>query len=112
MLGAACVAAPVGFALIPSAHVDSPVYQEVGLWVIAWQAMLLVGGLAILVGWWTRQLEREAFGYILAAVGSLEYVAALVLIRGWRAWVAGVLVVGFAGGMLGRAHAAYTGRRA
>lgn len=101
----------IGFALIPSAHNDAPIYQSVGLIVVTWHLFFVIGGAMILVGWYRRRVDLEAAGYVISATGAMVYVIAAFSIRGWAAWTAGCLITTLAGGQIGRALSAIRGER-
>lgn len=99
----------IGFALIPPAHNEAPIYRAVGLVAIVWHLFFVAGGVLILVGWYRRRVDVEAAGYVISATGAMVYVIAAFSIRGWAAWTAGCLITTLAGGQIGRALSAIRG---
>lgn len=112
ILGLGSLLIPVGFAFIDPVKDESPLFQQVGLFVGVWLAFLLAGGSLVVAGWWKRRVELEAAGYVLASTGAIIYAMTAFAVAGWRAWTSGVLIATMAGGQIGRAVAAMRGRPA
>jgi hypothetical protein len=110
VLAVGALATSIGFIASVSIRKSSPIYLHLGRVAFLWHGLLLVGGLATIIGVRSMRLKMEAFGLTLVCGGSLFYVAGAFVARGWAAWTAGILITSASIAMLVRVYALTRGR--
>jgi hypothetical protein len=109
-LAAGALLTSTGFLASATLRDASPVYEHVGHAALAWHVMLLVGGLAIVVGVRSASLRLEAAGLVLIAGGCLFYIMGAATTGGLASWTACCLIGSAAASELLRAYALTKGR--